>query len=96
MTTATGQLVAGGLMQVAAWEVKIIGERTKVACAVARKERGIVPGQLSPATADVAIQIAAMRAGALTLQAIADDLNSAVIASPQGGRWYPISVRRAG
>ncbi|MFJ4224974.1 recombinase family protein [Microbacterium sp. NPDC089695] len=95
MTTATGQLVAGILMQVAEWEAKIIGERTKAALAVAKKERGIVPGPVSAVPAEVADQIAAMRAEGLTLQAIADDLNSAGIASPRGGRWYPTSVRRA-
>lgn len=95
MTTATGQLVAGILMQVAEWESKIIGERTKAALAVAKRERGIVPGPQSAAPAEVADQIAATRARGLTLQAIADDLNSAGIASPKGGRWYPTSVRHA-
>jgi len=95
MTTPTGQLVAGILMQVAEWEAKIIGERTKAALAVAKKERGIVPGPASAVPASVSEHIAGMRAEGLTLQAIADDLNAAGIESPKGGRWYPTSVRRA-
>lgn len=95
MTTATGQLVAEILMQVAEWEAKLIGERTKAALAVAKKERGIVPGPMSAVPAEAPNQTAAMRAEGLTLQASADDLNSAGIASPKGGRWYPTSVRRA-
>nr|WP_307364442.1 recombinase family protein [Microbacterium murale] len=82
-------------MQVAEWEAKIIGEGTKAALAVVKRERGIVPGPVSAVPAEVADQIAAMRAKGLTLQSIADDLNSAGIAPPKGGRWYPTSVRRA-
>lgn len=96
MTTTSGQLVAGILMQVAEWEAKIVGERIKATLAIAKKERGVVPGPVSPVPAEVADQIAATRAEGLTLQEIADDLNPAGIASPRGGRWYRTSVRRAG
>lgn len=95
MTTATGQLVAGILMQVAEWEAKIIGERTKAALAVAKRDRGVIPGPRSAVPASVSERIAAMRSEGLTLQAIADDLNAAGVPTPNDGRWYPTSVRLA-
>ncbi|WP_241742976.1 recombinase family protein [Microbacterium lacticum] len=95
MTTATGQLVAGILMQVAEWEAKIIGERTKAALAAAKRNYGVVPGPARYSPTDITERIRALRDSGATLQAIADNLNDSGVPTAKGGRWYPTSVRRA-
>ena len=93
-TTANGELVAGILVQVAQWERKLIGQRTKDALAV-KKAQGVRLGRPTTLPTDVVTLIDTMRATGSTLQAIADSLNSARVPTAQGGKqWYPGTVRK--
>jgi len=94
MTTASGELVAGIVAQVAQWERRVIGERTKDALA-ARRAAGVRlgrPRQVDPA---IAARIVADRIAGSTWTAIADDLNAEAIPTTHGGaQWWPMTVRK--
>jgi DNA invertase Pin-like site-specific DNA recombinase len=93
MTTPTGGLMANISASVAEWERKIISQRTKDALAVKRAQgvRLGKPRQLAP---DLADRIRAERNDGMTLQAIADGLNSDQITTPTGKEWSPALVRK--
>ena len=93
MTTPTGGLLANVTASVAEWERKIISVRTSEGLAQKRAEgvRLGRPRELDPAIAD---RIRTRRSEGLTLQAIADDLNSKAIVTPTGKHWSPALVRK--
>jgi DNA invertase Pin-like site-specific DNA recombinase len=93
MTTPTGGLLANVTASVAEWERKIISVRTSEALAQKRAEgmRLGRPRELDPA---IAHRIRSSRSEGLTLQAIADDLNSQAIVTPSGKQWSPALVRK--
>jgi DNA invertase Pin-like site-specific DNA recombinase len=93
MTTPTGGLLANVTASVAEWERKIISVRTSEALAQERAEgvRLGRPRELDPAIAD---RIRSCRSEGLTLQAIADDLNSDSIVTPSRKQWSPALVRK--
>lgn len=93
-TTPDGQAVADALMTLSAWEHDRIARRTRSGLANVRaRGRPIGP----PAVADapgLRDRVAAMRATNMTLQAIADTLNSEGVPTVRGGaRWRPSSVQ---
>jgi DNA invertase Pin-like site-specific DNA recombinase len=93
MTTPTGGLLANVTASVAEWERRIISVRTSEALAQ-RKAAGVQLGR--PRTLDPAIakKIRSLRAEGVTLQAIADELNSEGVATPSGRTWSPALVRK--
>ncbi|MGZ0068094.1 recombinase family protein [Microbacterium arborescens] len=95
MTTATGRLVAHILIAVAEWEGDTISDRTKQALAVAKRDRGVVPGAASNVPRSVVTRIKRARTRGLTFQTIADNLNRDGVPSSRGGRWHASTVQHA-
>lgn len=95
-TAPTGRMVANILVAVADWERGIISARTREALA-AKKATGAILGRPDAPTevpAEVVKAIKALRRRKLTLQAIADRLNTDEVATPRGGRWHAATVGR--
>lgn len=95
MTTPTGRLVAHILIAVAEWEGDTISERTKQALAVAKREKGIVPGAATKVPRQVVTRIKRSRSRGLTFRAIADNLNRDGVPSSRGGTWHASTVQHA-
>ncbi|MBU6429956.1 MAG: recombinase family protein [Cyanobacteria bacterium REEB65] len=103
--SAGGRLVLNVLASVSQWEREVIGERTATALAEIKRQGGHVgreaygfemrDGRLvvNEAEAAVAARVEEMRASGMTLQAIADVLNSEAIPTKRGGKWAPSTVR---
>lgn len=92
MTTPTGRMVAGIMVQVAQWEREQIADRTRVALA-AKRDQGATLGR--PRVLDPAIEarIGRERAQGATLTAIADTLTADGVPTAHGGaRWYPSTI----
>jgi peptidoglycan hydrolase-like protein with peptidoglycan-binding domain/DNA invertase Pin-like site-specific DNA recombinase len=88
----SGQVAARALIQVSGWERERLVERTRNGMQAARRKG-------PPGVADypeLSERIARMRAEGMTLQAIADQLNSEAVPTVRGGaRWRPSSVQAA-
>lgn len=95
MTTPTGRLVAPILITVAEWEGNTISDCIKQALAVAKRERGIVPGAASKVPRSVVTRIKNARTREPTLRAMADRLNHDGIPSAKGGLWSESTVQHA-
>jgi DNA invertase Pin-like site-specific DNA recombinase/peptidoglycan hydrolase-like protein with peptidoglycan-binding domain len=93
---AQGRLTARTLVAVGEWEGRRIAEQTKKGLAAARARRATTG---RPAVEDIPAlkqRIVAMREDGLTLQAIADQLNSEGTPTLRGGtKWRPSSVQGA-
>lgn len=93
--SAGGRLVLNVLMSVAQWEREAIGERTKEALAH-KKAQGATLGAPALGTTPDEIETiryaTALRAQGLTLQAVADRLNTEGRRTKRGGAWYPTTV----
>jgi DNA invertase Pin-like site-specific DNA recombinase len=92
-TTPAGEAMAHVLATFAQFERRLIGQRTKEALAV-KKRQGVRLGR--PATIDpkLARRVRTMRSRGMTLQAIADRLNQEGVPTPRGGAlWRPSSLR---
>jgi DNA invertase Pin-like site-specific DNA recombinase len=93
LSTPAGEFLANVMASAARWERRIIGQRTKDALAVKRRQ-GVQLGR--PRTLDDAVReriVAAHREGA-GLSAIARMLNEERIPTASGGRqWYPSTVQ---
>jgi len=92
-STPTGELVAGILMTVAQWERRVISERTTAALQQA-KARGVVLGRKPNLPPEVIVRIITERRSGATLQTICDRLTGDGIATSQGGKWYPGTIRK--
>ena len=93
-TTPSGELVANVMASVAQWERRAIGQRTKDALAV-KKAEGVRLGRPPSLPGEIRRRIVEMRRQGMTLQAIADQLNSQGVPTAQGGeRWYAATVRK--
>jgi DNA invertase Pin-like site-specific DNA recombinase len=94
--TDEGRLAARALVKVSGLERKKLDERTRTGPEAARDKRR-TSGR--PAVADrpsLRRRIAEMRAGGMTLQAIADTLNEEGVPTLRGGaQWRPSSVQAA-
>jgi DNA invertase Pin-like site-specific DNA recombinase len=92
-TTPAGEAMAHVLATFAQFERRLIGQRTREALAVKRKQ-GVRLGRPASISPNVARRIRSMRSRGLTLQAICDKLNGEGIPTPRGGtRWRPTSLR---
>jgi DNA invertase Pin-like site-specific DNA recombinase len=89
-TTAAGDLVAGVMVQVAQWERRAIGERTKAALAEARA-RGVQLGRPREVAPETMERIAALRAEGLSYAAVAARLNFEGVPTIRGGAEWRAS-----
>ena len=93
LSTPAGEFLASVMASAAQWERRIIGQRTKEALAV-RREQGVKLGRPALPKDALGRRISAMRKRGMTLQAIADKLNSEGEPTLRGGQeWRPSSVR---
>jgi DNA invertase Pin-like site-specific DNA recombinase len=93
----SGRSTARALASVAGWERERLVDRTRKGLAAARAKRRSAPGPpSSPDWEEIKERIAAMRTDGMTLQAIADQLNSEGVPTQRGGsEWRPSSVQTA-
>jgi DNA invertase Pin-like site-specific DNA recombinase len=94
--TEAGRLVAFALADIGGWEHERLSVRTRRGLQAAR-EQGSKRGRASVADVpELRERIQRMRDDGMTLQAIADALNEAGVATLRGGaKWRPSSVQRA-
>ena len=93
--TDSGQLVAQALATVSAWEHQRLSERTRKGLAAAR-QKGTTGRPAVSDRPELVQRITTMRANGMTLQAIADTLNTQGEPTVRGGaRWRPSSVQAA-
>lgn len=94
--TDGGRLAAGLLVAVSGWERSRISERTRHGLQVARLNGRAVGRPAVADNPDLSQRIAAMRAEGMTLQAIADQLNTEGVPTVRGGtKWRHSSVQAA-
>jgi DNA invertase Pin-like site-specific DNA recombinase len=92
-STPAGEMMANVLATFAQFERRMIGQRTKDALAQ-KKAAGVRLGRPRSLPDEVVRRIERSRAEGLTLQAIADMLNTEGVGTAQGGSlWRPSSVR---
>jgi DNA invertase Pin-like site-specific DNA recombinase len=92
-TTPAGEAMAHVLATFAQFERRLIGQRTREALAVKRRQ-GVRLGRPQSIPPKLARRIRSMRSRGLTLQAICDKLNSEGVPTPRGGSvWRPTSLR---
>jgi len=92
-TTPAGEAMAHVLATFAQFERRLIGQRTREALAVKRKE-GVRLGRPQSISPKLARRIRSMRSRGMTLQAISDKLNAEQVPTPRGGSiWRPTSLR---
>jgi DNA invertase Pin-like site-specific DNA recombinase len=92
-TTPAGEAMAHVLATFAQFERRLIGQRTREALAV-KKRQGVRLGRPPTISPRLARRIRSMRSRGLTLQAICDRLNSEGVPTPRGGKiWRPTSLR---
>ena len=94
MTTPGGEMIANVLMSFAQYERGIIGQRTKEALVIKRRD-GVRLGRPSRLSDQVRDRIRQLRSAGLSYPAIATRLNADCVPSATGGRWYPSTVRGA-
>ena len=93
MTTPNGELVANVVVSVAQWERRMISQRTKDGLAV-KKSQGVSLGGRRFATSnEAAARMVLLRNEGLTLQQVADRLNTDEVPTALGGRWHASTVR---
>lgn len=93
-TTPAGELVAGVMMQIAQWERRIIGVRTRDAMAEA-KAKGARFGRERQAPPGVVARIVRERDAGSSFNLIAAGLDADNTPTPAGGaRWYGSTVAR--
>jgi DNA invertase Pin-like site-specific DNA recombinase len=92
-TTPAGEAMANVLATFAQFERRLIGQRTREALAIKRKE-GVRLGRPRVLPDQVRERIRRERAKRRSLAAIADALNADKVPTAHGGaRWYPSTVR---
>ena len=91
LSTDSGELTAALLASVAQYERRLIGARTREAVA-AGKARGARYGRPIEHAPEARHIVGETRAGAATLQAIADRLTAEGISIPRGGPWRTSNV----
>ena len=105
-TTATGRLMMNLLASVSQWEREIIGERTKDALTYLREQKKVYSrpvfgykennGTLEkdPDDEETFRLIRKMKKAGFSYHKIADELNTAEIATKRDGTWHANTVRR--
>lgn len=107
--TDEGRMILVGMANFAEFEGRRIGSRTKAALAAA-KARGVVLGKAGPANlkrnieqrqqvandyaAKLRPMLDSMKARGLSQRAMAEELNSINVPTPQGGRWRHSQIQR--
>jgi DNA invertase Pin-like site-specific DNA recombinase len=92
-TTPAGEAMAHVLATFAQFERRLIGQRTREALAV-KKKQGVRLGRPASISPQLARRIRSMRKRGLTLQEISDRLNRDAVPTPRGGAvWRPTSLR---
>jgi len=95
-STAEGQRIAQVLIALGEWEQDRISQRTRSRLADAKASGKPVGRPSINDRPGLRQEIQRMRASGMTLQAIADSLNAAGVATSRGGaRWRPSSVQAA-
>lgn len=91
--TPSGELMANVLASFAAFERRLIGQRTQDALA-AKRAAGVRLGRPRALPDDVVARVVDERARGATFRAIADRLNAEGVATGHGGaQWWPATVR---
>src|SRR5207248_9344249 len=83
-TTPAGEAMAHVLATFAQFERRLIGQRTREALAV-KKRQGVRLGRPQSIAPTLARRIRSLRSRGMTLQAICDKLNSEGVPTPRGG-----------
>jgi DNA invertase Pin-like site-specific DNA recombinase len=91
LSTPYGRAMANVIITFAQLEREMIGERTKVALAAAKRQ-GVLLGRPRTMPDETLHELWALRRNGLSLRKTADALNARGIRGPQGGRWYDRSV----
>lgn len=91
-STTMGWAQAVNMMTYSEIERRIISDRTRRAMAHIKATTGKHMGRPSRVPPAVVAQIKDMRRAGLTLQAVADALNTQGVPTPSGGRWWPSTV----
>jgi DNA invertase Pin-like site-specific DNA recombinase len=95
-STPAGHEVAATLITLSGWERERIARRTRSGLAEVRAQGGTAGRPAVSDRPDLTERITAMRASNMTLQAIADQLNSEGVPTLRGGAmWRPSSVQAA-
>jgi len=92
-TTPSGEMMANVLAVFAQFERRLIGQRTKEALAQ-KRAAGVRLGRPRALPASTDELIVTLRRNGLTLPAIAAQLTQSGVATGQGGKWHPTTVRR--
>jgi len=91
-SSPSGEAMANMLATFAQFERRLIGQRTRDALAVKRKQ-GVRLGRPPTTPQPVVARVKRERAKGRTLREIADRLNADGVPTAQGGRWWPGTVR---
>jgi DNA invertase Pin-like site-specific DNA recombinase len=92
-TTPSGEMIANVMATFAQFERRLIGQRTKDALAV-KKRQGVRLGRPPSLSADVVKRIRRERKAGKTLRAIADGLNAdGVKRAHSGAKWHASTVK---
>jgi DNA invertase Pin-like site-specific DNA recombinase len=95
-STSEGQRVATVLATLGAWERERIARRTRIGLEAVKSRGGSVGRPAIKDQPGLTERITEMRAGGMTLQAIADTLNAEAVPTVRGGAlWRPSSVQTA-
>jgi DNA invertase Pin-like site-specific DNA recombinase len=93
-TTPAGELVAGVMAAVAQWERRAIGERTRAALAVRRRE-GVRLGRPRSVLPEIRARVVEERAAGRTFRRIAEGLNIDAVPTAHGGAsWGGETIRQ--
>jgi DNA invertase Pin-like site-specific DNA recombinase len=93
LSTPQGEFLASVMAAAAAWERRIISQRTKDALAVKRAQ-GVRLGRRPVLDPELVAELVGAYEGGSGWTAIARDLNERGVATAQGGKkWYPSTVR---
>ncbi len=93
-TTPQGEMVANIMATFAQFERRIIGQRTRDALAIKRKQ-GVQLGRPRAIEPRVLRMIKKQRDGGRSLGQIAESLNIANVPTAHGGKaWYPATIRK--
>ncbi len=92
-TTPAGEMVANVMATFAQFERRLIGQRTRDALA-AKRAQGVRLGRPRAIAPEVERRIRDLRAGGLTLGAVADRLAGEGVKPPGGGVWRPSTLHQ--
>lgn len=92
-TTPSGEMMANVLAVFAQFERRMIGQRTRDALAE-KRAAGVRLGRPRVLPGDTLALVRELRAGGLTLEAVASELSRRGVPTAHGGQWHATTVRR--